>query len=241
MPGSGGWIRVAVLGVLCGAAAVRSEAAPQRSSGCIEAALDGEVKAGQEWIHSIGNGLAVKLEPTSKGWILRVLPTSGARPEHDYAELATPPYRSVNPLLLTTDYGFRAQDAVGWNPRRFRFSTSAEAYKRMLKAYETYRATSNPSAEAQSELAKVVTEMPEGELQIVDARLLPGTADQSPAAAAVALHFLTTTHTLDQPQDGRAAPLGRLDWVRFHLRLELPRTFSIDRGVSAVRGACRGF
>ena len=68
-----------------------------------------------------GNGLEVMLEPLASGWILRVLPASGPRPAHDYAELATPPYRSVSPLLISTDYSFRAQDAVAWNPRRFRY------------------------------------------------------------------------------------------------------------------------
>ena len=42
--------------------------------------------------------------------------------KHDYAELATPPYESVSPLLLSTDFSFRAQDAVAWNPRRFRYA-----------------------------------------------------------------------------------------------------------------------
>lgn len=236
-----GWVRVVALGVLWGTASARLEAVAQRQGGCVEAVLDGDVKAGQDWARAIGSSLVVKLEATPAGWILRVLPASGARPDHDYAELATPPYRSVSPLLLTTDYGFRAQDAVGWNPRRFRFAANATDYQRLQRAFEAFRQTGSPSTEAQTELAKVVSEMQEGELQIVDARLVPGTADQNPAAAAVASHFLTTAHTLDQPADGRATQLGRLDWVRFHIRVELPRSFPVARGVVRQLGPCRSF
>ena len=38
------------------------------------------------------------------------------------------PTKSVTPLSISTDFAFRAQDAIGWNPRRFRFATSAAAY-----------------------------------------------------------------------------------------------------------------
>ena len=83
----------------------------------------------------IGNGLEVTLEPLPSGWILRVIPKGKPRPPHDYAELATPPYHSVSPLLISTDYSFRAQDALGWNPRRFRFAPDQRSFSRMLNVY----------------------------------------------------------------------------------------------------------
>ncbi len=221
--------------------ALRMEAANQGQSACLEEVFEGEVRAGQGFQSLIGNGLEVILEARTSGWILRVLPANGPRPVDDYAELATPPYQSVSPLLLSTDFGFRAQDAVGWNPRRFHFASDAEAYRRLLKAYEAYRSTQPPSAAAQAELVKVVGQMSEGELQIVDARITPGTADQTPAAAAVASHFLETAHRLDQPQDGKATPLGRLNSVRFRIRLELPASFPVERGVLAHRHPCEPF
>ena len=52
--------------------------------------------------------------------------------KHDYAELATPPYESVSPLLLSTDFSFRAQDAVAWNPRRFRYADNSAEFQRLM-------------------------------------------------------------------------------------------------------------
>jgi hypothetical protein len=201
--------------------------------------MEGEVRAGERWARPVGNGLQVMLEPLASGWVLRLLPAEGPRPPHDYAELATPPYQSVSPLLLSTDFSFRAQDAVGWNPRRFRFVPDSEAYRRLLKAYQVYRATQPASASAQAELVKLVSQMPEATLEIVDARLVPGTADQTRAAAAVASHFLTTAHSLDQPADGRATALGRLNWVRFRVSLDLLPGFRAAPGVALERRACK--
>src|SRR5579871_6468917 len=90
-----------------------------KTATCTRAVMEGEVWAGQRFEKRIGNGLEVMLEPLESGWILRVLPVGAPRPEHDYAELASPPYRSVSPLLISTDFSFRAQDAVAWNPRHF--------------------------------------------------------------------------------------------------------------------------
>src|SRR5580698_3517284 len=102
---------------------------------CRRAVLEGEVRAGDEYVRPMGNGLEVMLEPLASGWILRVLPVSGPRPAHDYAELATPPYESVSPLLIGTDFSFRAQDAVAWNPRQFRFAVDGQEFQQMLAAY----------------------------------------------------------------------------------------------------------
>jgi len=167
-----------------------------------------------------------------------VLPQAGARPPHDYAELATPPYQSVNPLLLSTDFSFRAQDAVGWNPRHFRFAVNDEDYQRLLRAYEAYRSTQPPSTAAQAELVKVVGHMPEGTFEILDSHLVPGTADQTGSAAAVASHFLSTAHSLDMPSGGKTTPLGRLNWVRFRIRLDIPPTFRSDPQVHLQKRGC---
>ncbi|HEY6374845.1 MAG TPA: hypothetical protein VIX90_04900, partial [Edaphobacter sp.] len=112
---------VVVLGVKTG------WAAPAGSKGCVRGVLEGEVHAGEGFVRPIGNGLEVMLEPLASGWILRVLPVGVPRPAHDYAELATPPYQSVSPLLISTDFSFRAQDAVGWNPREFRFAADGQS------------------------------------------------------------------------------------------------------------------
>lgn len=231
------WVR-AVGMVALFAGAVRMEGAQRGKGACLQEVFEGEVRAGHSLERPIGGGLKVMFESAASGWIVRVLPANGSRPMHDYAELATPPYQSVNPLLLSTDFSFRAQDAVGWNPRRFRFAPDADAYARLLKAYQAYQATKPPSAVAQGELVKAVGQMPEGSVEILDAALVPGTADQTRAAAAVAAHFLSTAHNLDQPRDGKATPLGKIDWVRFRLRLEVPIGFRTAPGDHLERNVC---
>src|SRR3982751_5665863 len=121
--------RVVVAGILSALVGVASKsggATPVKGNGgglgsSVCGVFEGEVRAGQQYVKGIGGGIELMLEPLPSGWILRVLPVGVGRPEHDYAELATPPYRSVNPLSISTDFSFRAQDAVAWNPRRFRF------------------------------------------------------------------------------------------------------------------------
>jgi hypothetical protein len=191
--------------------------------------IEGELNAGKPFTRAIGNGLKVYFQPIASGWILRVLPAGGPAGEHDYAELATPPYQSVTPLSISTDFAFRAQDAVGWNPRRFRFATGAAAFRDLDQAYQGFiRSGANPSEAAQAALARQIARSAEGTFTMVDARLVPGTADQWRMAAAVASHFSTTAHTIVQEPDGSTSPLGRLVWLRFRLELDLPRGFAAD-------------
>jgi hypothetical protein len=204
---------------------------------CRTGTLEGEVRAGQLFTRPIGNGLEIMLEPLASGWILRILPAGKPRPPHDYAELATPPYRSATPLLITTDYSFRAQDAIGWNPRRFRFAPDEASFSKMLKAYKDYE---NKATDAQQSLATLVSHAPEGILTILDAHLVLGTADQGPAAATVATHFTTTAHTMEKPADGRTTALGRLTWMHFRISMELPAGFTPNPRLAITRQACEG-
>jgi hypothetical protein len=205
---------------------------------CARAVTEGEVRAGQRFVKVFGDGLEVMLEPLESGWILRILPVGVPRTEHDYAELASPPYRSVSPLLISTDFSFRAQDAVAWNPRHFRFAADKVMFAEMSKAYGEYRTKPVPSTAAMNRLAELVGRAPEGTIQILDARLVPGTGDQAKMAAAVASHFSTTAHSLEQPEDSHGTPLGKITWIRFRISLELPEEFRVDRGVVVERYGC---
>ena len=205
--------------------------------------FEGDVVAGQAYSRPIGNGLLLVLQPIRAGWILRVL-SAATRPAdvgqpgfHDYAELATPPYQSVTPLSLSTDFALRAQDAIGWNPRRFHFAESAAAYGRLLGAYETFE-HAGAQGEGASALAAEVAQAPEGLLTILDARLIPGTANQAAAAAAVSANFTTTAHTLEQAPPGQATELGRLLALRFRVELELPGDFKVSGGGKIVNHVC---
>jgi hypothetical protein len=242
-----GWRLVGVAGILTvwSSAANAAGATGMGQGACRLGVLEGEVRTGESFVRPIGGGLTVRMEALSwgSGWVLRVLPMSGLprnTPEavHDYAQLATPPYSAVNPLLLSTDFSFRAQDAVAWNPRRFRYAGSAADFARLVVAYERYSRVSPPTAEAQNELAEMVSKEPEGNLQILDVRLIPGTANQAGTAALVASHFSTTAHTVEEPADGKGLPLGKLTWVKFRISLELPRGFEPDKGIKVESAKC---
>jgi hypothetical protein len=218
-------------------------AAPQKSGAtgaCRVGVIEGEVKAGESFARPIGNGLEVRLEALSwgSGWLLRVLPVTGPMPKHDYAELATPPYESVSPLLLSTDFSFRAQDAVGWNPRRFRYADNSAEFSRLMEIYERFRRSTPPAANTENELAVAVSKAPEGTLQILDARLVPGSANQAGTAATVATHFGASAHTVEEPPEGRGTALGKLTWVRFRINLDLPAGFKVDPGVKVEGRKC---
>lgn len=230
------WV-VAVVWVVVLGVGVGWAAGPSGKT-CVRGVLEGEVSVGEEFVRPIGNGLEVMLEPLASGWILRVLPVGGPRPAHDYAELATPPYQSVSPLLISTDYSFRAQDAVGWNPREFRFTADGRSFAQLAEVYSEYRKSATPSEDVKGRLTELVSQAPQGRLEILDAHLVPGMADQAKAAAMVASHFGSTAHRIEQPADGKATPLGRVTWMRFRISLELQAGFRPDKGVRLERSGC---
>jgi hypothetical protein len=205
---------------------------------CQSASFEGEVVAGQSYTQMLGGGMLFDLEAVKAGWIVRVLPATGLqpgmRPEQDAAELATPPYHSVTPLALTTDFSFRAQDAVAWNPRRFQFAADMASFKKLQSAYAAYMAKPD-DAGAGERLAELAAASPAGELQILDARLVPGAANQGQMAATVAEHFSQTPHTVEQG----SSPLGAITWLKFRVTVHLPAGFVAAKGLKADRKSCR--
>ncbi len=177
------------------------------------------VTAGKSVRTSIGGGLDFVLEAVPHGWMVRVLPSSGPRPEPDYAEVATPPFRSINPLLLTTDFGFRAQDVIGWNPRTFHYAAGESEYSEAQRAYRATISAASPTREQEAAVTRAVTRAREGRLEILDAVLTPGTADQAVSAGLVASHFASTAHTVREPESGAGGPLGQVLSLRFRVRL----------------------
>jgi hypothetical protein len=200
--------------------------------------VEGEVEAGKGFEQAIGGGLKVGLEPIEAGWAVRVVPANGPRGAHDAAELASPPYQSLSPLIVSTGLGFRAQDAIGWNPRRFRYAANPATHASLLRLYERVTSSRTPSPADETELGRLVASAPEGALEILDARLIPGTADQVSAANAVASHFATTAHRIDQPADGKGSPLGRLEWMRFRFLLDMPHGMVPEGGIKLVLAPC---
>ena len=232
-------MRVRVLSAIaCAMVLSFSSFAMARPASCTVGVVEGEVKAGESFVRPIGGGLELMLEALRSGWIIRFLPAKGPRPSHDYAELATPPYHSVSPLLITTYYSFRAQDAIGWNVRRFRYATNPASYAGLLQAYDRYEAGAGKDAVSQQSLASLVTQEPAASLTILDARLVPGTADQPRTAATLASHFLSTAHTIEQPPAGKPTPLGTIRWIRFRAELTIPTSMKPARGLQLRYTGC---
>jgi hypothetical protein len=222
---------------LCTVAAIA--APPSTPKACRTAVLEGELNAGQPFSQLIGGGLKVYFQPLLSGWILRIVPATGPVGAHDYAELATPPYQSVTPLAISTDFAFRAQDAIGWNPRRFRFATSSAMFRSLEQVYVRFIAAGlTPPDNLQAELEHQIAQTSEAAFTILDSRLVPGDADQWKMAAAVAEHFGTTAHTVVQDNGGASSPLGRILWLRFRLELDIPSGFAVNPALHLQARSC---
>ena len=187
------------------------------AAACKPIVFEGEVRAGQAFLHPINAALDFKLEAVPAGWIIRVLPHGAERPAHDSAELANPPYQSPTPILISTDFAFRAQDAVAWNPRNFRFFPSPEQVPAAEAAYQAIRREPNRPA-AGSALYRLLPAAAEGNLRILDAELAGGTGNQTAAAATVASHFAETAHRVRA--DLPPSPLGQLLGLRFRVTIQ---------------------
>jgi len=200
---------------------------------CYQAVIEGQVAAGQGLDRVFAKGLRFYLEPLHSGWIIRVLDADTPREKHDYAELATPPYQSVSPLLISTDWAFRAQDAVAWNPRHFRFATDHATFRALEKLQA---GVLERKADSEARLATLLVTQPEGTFELLDSRFAPGLADQAKMASTVALHLASTPHIADETAQPSA--LGRLESIHFRLFLDLPAGMRAESGVPERVGVC---
>lgn len=209
-------------------------ASPKAPAGnCRRVILEGDVKAGASFQRSFTKNLDFVLEALPSGWIVRVLPVGVPRTEHDFAELATPPYRSVTPLAVSTDFAFRAQDAIAWNPRRFSYAADAATARRLAELYPGVLAN---DPKAVSEAAVLTLRQPKAEFQIVGAALVPGTANQWRMAAAVASHLETTPHEVVRGE--QPTLLGRLAELHFRVLLELAPGMEPAPGAAVEKIPC---
>ena len=211
---------------------VAGVASAQGRASCSSAVFEGEVSAGKSFEQVFAPGLKFLLEPIASGWIVRVLPVGEPRGAHDDAELATPPYRSVTPLAVSTDFSFRAQDAVGWNPRHFRYAATGADFRAMRGLYD---AASRGDANAERAMSEIAARQPEAELRILDAHLVPGTNDQAQMAAGVASHFESTPHS---EEANGASALGKVTWMRFRVGLDLLPGVKPAKGIREEKKFC---
>jgi hypothetical protein len=214
--------------------------------------LTGEVKAGQEWKAAFGDGWVFRVVPIQpgkagySGWDMVVDREQGAG-FPDALMLATPPYDSINEREVGTTFGLRAQDAIGWNPRSFRFLTTPEALREGQKLYQAVGGSkhhmeapvvSSQEGIAEQRLLRIGQKSSAGQFRILDAKLAPGIADEAEFAGNWAIESARTPHSNETAAGGKPLPLGELHWMRFSVTLWLPEEWNVPRELHGVHGAC---
>lgn len=214
---------------------------------CRKVVLTGQTNAGQEWKQNLGEGWVFRLVPIASGaqgysgWDL-VVDRQQAAGFPDALYLATPPYGSLNEHEVGTTFGLRAQDAIGWNPRSFRFLTDAAdlkqaqgIYRQMSRSGQT---AAQPDQRSIQRLMEMVKRSSAGQFRIEDAGLAPGISDAAPYAQNWAIQSGRMGHKIEPAKSGQSTPQGELHWVRFTLTLWLPASWKVPEELHAGRGAC---
>jgi len=248
-----GWrIGIYIAWGLWAVATAKSLAVTPHAANCQKVVFAGEVSARQEWRAAFGQGWIFRLVPIQpgkagySGWDL-VVDREQPVGFPDALLLATPPYNSLNEHEVGTTFGLRAQDAIGWNPRSFRFLTSAEALKEGQKLYPLLsqggQAVSSALQKAaiprsSQRLMEIEKQAATGQFRILDAHLVPGVSDAAAYAESWALASPRTPHSLEPAASGKATPLGELRWIKFSITLWLPDAWVAPKDLHAVRAAC---
>jgi len=238
-------LAMAVL-VALAAVATGHAAEAQRASSCQRLTLAGEASAGHEWRQAVGGGWVLRLAPivpgaaSYTGWDLVMDREPGAG-YPDALLLATPPYGSISEREIGTTFGLRAQDAIGWNPRSFRFLTDVAALRQGQQLFGAVAAgqKTDESQRAGQKLMQLALHGSVGQLRIVDARLSAGVADAAPFSENWALQAARTPHSEVPAQNGQATARGSLDWIRFTVTLWMPAGWKTPAGVQSSRAGCQ--
>jgi len=237
MKTAGKWLGCVLLAVL---ALVQAGA---QMGQCRKLTVSGQIEAGRSWRQPIGQGWILRLVPIAgsyTGWDLTVDREPGLG-YPDALLLATPPYNSINEREIGTTFGLRAQDAIGWNPRSFRFLTDLQAFheaQRLLPVVVSGARTAEAQRSGQR-LMELALKGASGQLRIEDARLTPGIADPPSYAQAWALRAARLRHTEAPASDGKPTPRGALDWMRFTVTLWLPDAWVVPAGVASSQAPCQ--
>lgn len=219
-----------------------SQAGASKQGACRKVELSGEVSAGQEWKAAIGEGWVFRVVPIPastgySGWDL-VVDREQPAGFPDALLLATPPYNSINEREIATTFGLRAQDAIGWNPRAFRFLTDPAALKRGQELFQQIAGKGAAGSGAAASLLTLSEGAATGRFQILDSRVVPGIADPAPFAEDWALAAAKSPHTFETPEAGKSTPQGAMRWMRFSVRLWLPGGWKLPTGIQASPSPC---
>jgi len=235
-------------------APIQSIAAP--SGRCQRVVMRGTVDAGREWSQSFGQGWVFRVVPIRdySGWDLAVDRAGGAG-FPDALLLATPPYESISQREVGTTFGIRAQDAIGWNPRSFRFFTNPALFRKAQKLYFELRSKPDATRHGQKtveqvkgsknagdlnaaskSLSNLLAQSAAGQFRIVDARLTPGTANAMPYAQNWALQQRNTPHTIVATTS--PTPYGELHSLHFEITLWLSEGWKAPKALRPAQSPC---
>ena len=126
----------AALGVLAAVGSASAAAAERCQT------VHGRSERGHAFEQPIGEGLVFRLAPDTLGWTIGVI--RAGRPDEDFAGIATPPYRGINPRYLE-GWHFRNRTNTGPNEgdvnapqheRAFAFVLTPEDYRRAATAVD---------------------------------------------------------------------------------------------------------
>ena len=232
----------------------------QNPQSCEKIVLTGEVSAGHEWKAAFGEGWVFRVVPIPDdktapgvgGWDL-VVDRDRAAGYPDALLLATPPYHIINPREIGTTFGLRAQDAIGWNPRQFRFLTSRQAFREAHRlflqlnregVFETKQDSQKEGRKAKAierkkkRFLQLTNESSPGEFRILGARVTPGVGQVQPYAINWARQSASTPHTDDAPPGAQPTTLGNLEWMRFSVTLWVPDGWKTPREIHAEQAPC---
>jgi len=237
-------------GLVClfgGAESLAGQAHPTAAAGCQRLTLKGDVAAGGSWRRPMGEGWAVALVPVAagskgySGWDV-VVDREPASGYPDAALLATPPWGSMSEREIATTFGLRAQDAFGWNRRSFRFLVDAAGFAEARQLFAVLGPAlgghGQPNPKALGRLMELASHGHAAELKIVDARLVEGVADPASYAKNWALQAARLPHKSVAAPDGKATALGRLEWMKFELELNLPTEWKLPAHSLVKLAAC---
>ena len=224
----------------CGIAEGQAKALPAGDV-CRKVVLTGEVKAGEEWQATIGEGWVFRVVPIAgqsyTGWDLVVDRAAGGG-YPDALLLATPPYGSLSEREIGTTFGLRAQDALGWNPRHFHFLTTERDLARGRVLFGLMMSGNGVAgAKASAELLGMLKGASSGEFRVLDAKLSAGAADPPEFARQWSQRLRETPHTVEQ-KVGAATARGELLWMRFSTTMWFAGRWKVPAGLGGGVTKC---
>lgn len=160
----------------------RPAAAAQCAADANEITIDGSVNRGGTFARPLPNGLAFQLRPVLRGWLIWI--GDPARPEDNYAAVATPPFHGPNPTLIQ-GWHFRNADNTGPNApgpknvnapqhsRHFRFVPDKARFDEAMEALGValWPGDRSPAEASAAGAAYRAIETAEGRLRITELEL----------------------------------------------------------------------